>query len=97
MKTLKSKVRDFLNSEEGRVGVKSPLALGVATGGLMFAHAIVATSPATADGFDTCSSDADCGPGKSGDECVELWFRVIKGFGPGNQATWVLEPRLVCD
>ena len=36
MKNLKSKIRDFLASEEGRVGVKTPLALGVAAG---WAHA----------------------------------------------------------
>ena len=97
MKNLKSKIQDFLNSEEGRVGVKSPLALGVAAGGLMLAQATVSTLPAKADGFDHCTSDADCGPGKSGNECVEQLFRVIKGFGPGNQATWVWEVRSVCD
>jgi len=48
MKNLKSKIRDFLNSEEGRVGVKAPLALGVAAGGLMFAQAMVTTPEAVA-------------------------------------------------
>ena len=43
MKNLKSKIRDFLNSEEGRVGVKTPLALGVTTGGLMLAQTIIST------------------------------------------------------
>ena len=84
MKSLKSKIRDFLNSEEGAVGVKTPLALGVAAGGLMLAQTIVSTSPAQADGYDSCSSDDDCGPGKSGDECVEKGFKV----GEEWQESW---------
>ena len=57
MKDLKSKIQDFLNSEEGRVGVKSPLALGVAAGGLMLAQAMVATPEAAAQG---CTVHDDC-------------------------------------
>ncbi|MDE0427604.1 MAG: hypothetical protein OXN25_22345 [Candidatus Poribacteria bacterium] len=55
MKNLKSKIRDFLDSEEGRVGVKTPLALGVAAGGLMLAQAFVVTPDA-----DACVNNADC-------------------------------------
>ncbi len=55
MKNLKSKIRDFLDSEEGRVGVKTPLAIGVAAGGLMLAQAFVVTPDA-----DACVNNADC-------------------------------------
>ncbi len=55
MKNLKSKIRDFLDSEEGRVGVKTPLALGVAAGGLMLAQAFVVTPNA-----DACTNQHDC-------------------------------------
>ncbi len=57
MKDLKSKIQDFLNSEEGRVGVKTPLALGVAAGGLMLAQAMVTTPEVAAQG---CTVNADC-------------------------------------
>ena len=44
---IRSKISDFLKSEEGRVGVKSPLALGVASASVLLAQAIV-TSPVQA-------------------------------------------------
>ena len=44
MKTnLRGKIRDFIQSEEGKVGVKAPLTLGVATGGILLAQAIIGT------------------------------------------------------
>ena len=52
--------------------------------GLMLAQATVSTSPAAADGYDPCTSDADCGEGKSGDECVEKGFKV----GETVKETW---------
>ena len=59
MKTnLRGKIREFLTSEEGKVGVKAPLTLGVATGGILLAQAIIAP-PA-----DACQFDIDCGFGK---------------------------------
>ena len=65
MKNLKSKVRDFLNSEEGRVGIKTPLTLGIATGGLMLVQTI---SPNPSAYANECANDVDCG---LGNECVE--------------------------
>ncbi|MDE0556643.1 MAG: hypothetical protein OXI24_20720 [Candidatus Poribacteria bacterium] len=65
MKNLKSKIQDFLNSEDGRVGVKAPLTLGVAAGSLMLAQAMIITPDAAAQG---CTVNADC-PGAQ--ECVE--------------------------
>ena len=41
---VRSKISGFLKSEEGRVGAKSPLTLGVASAGLLLAHAMVTPS-----------------------------------------------------
>lgn len=57
-KNLRGKIREFVQSEEGRVGVKSPLTLGVATGSILLANAIVATTPAAAGA--PCHDDDDC-------------------------------------
>ena len=56
---LRGKIREFMQSEEGKVGIKSPLTLGVATGGVLLAYAIVGTPQA-----DACKIDADCDPGE---------------------------------
>ncbi|MCY3722140.1 MAG: hypothetical protein OXG97_07950 [Candidatus Poribacteria bacterium] len=42
-KNLRGKIREFVQSEEGKVGVKSPLTLGAAVGSVLLAQAIVAT------------------------------------------------------
>ena len=81
MKNLKSKIRDFLNSEEGRVGVKTPLALGVTTGGLMLAQAIIATP---VDAHEECQRNADCAGNL---RCESVKHVRILGHGPNNQAT----------
>ena len=81
MKNLKSKIRDFLNSEEGRVGVKTPLALGVATGGLLLAQAMVATPAAQAD---ECSPSRPCPHGK---DCKAEWSKhLVDSYVCGS--TW---------
>ena len=60
MKTnLRGKIREFIASEEGRVGVKGPLTLGVATGSILLAQAIVGTPHADAK---PCRDDIDCPP-----------------------------------
>ena len=42
MKTnLRGKIREFVQSEEGKVGIKSPLTLGAAVGSVLLAQAIV--------------------------------------------------------
>ena len=41
---IRSKISDFLKSEEGRVGAKSPLALGVASASVLLAQMMVAPS-----------------------------------------------------
>ena len=41
-RSIRSKISDFLKSEDGSVGAKSPLALGVATASVLLAQAVVA-------------------------------------------------------
>ena len=47
-KNLRGKIREFVQSEEGKVGVKSPLTLGVAAGSVLLAHTVVGTPQAEA-------------------------------------------------
>lgn len=58
---IRSKIKRFLESEDGRVSAKAPLALGVATGGVLLAQMMV-PSPAHA-GFE-CLYNSDCDSGK---------------------------------
>lgn len=70
---LRGKIREFIASEEGRVGIKAPLALGVATGGAFLAQAIIAPTPALA-----CENNAQCG---QHEQCViRCAPRSIGGF-----------------
>ena len=58
MKTnLRGKIRDFMRSEEGKVGIKSPLTLGIATGSVLLAQAIIGTPDAAAG---LCDEPDDC-------------------------------------
>ena len=45
---LRGKIREFVQSEEGKVGVKSPLTLGAAVGSVLLAQAIIGTPEAEA-------------------------------------------------
>ena len=83
MKNLKSKIRDFLNSEEGRVGVKTPLTLGMTAGGILLAHAVTAPK---ANAFDTCSNDADCRPGET---CESRRFKVFGEYWDPTRQAWI--------
>ncbi|MCE2416489.1 hypothetical protein J4G07_21120 [Candidatus Poribacteria bacterium] len=56
-KNLRGKIREFVQSEEGKVGIKSPLTLGVAAGSLLLAQAVVGTPRAEAW---ECMVDAHC-------------------------------------
>ena len=62
---FRGKIREFLQSEEGKVGIKTPLTLGVATGSILLAQAIIGTPLEAA----TCNGDDDCGPGG---KCVNI-------------------------
>lgn len=63
-KNIRSKINRFLESEDGRVSTKAPLALGVATGSVLLAQAMV-PSPAQAEiiwdtSGVTCEDHDDC-------------------------------------
>ena len=59
---IRDRIKHFLKFEGGRVGLKTPLALGVAGGSLLAAQAVLSPS---AHSSDECYSDAHCAPGKS--------------------------------
>ena len=59
-KNLRGKIREFVQSEEGKVGVKSPLTLGAAVGSVLLAQAIVGTPRAEAW---MCNFDHECESG----------------------------------
>ena len=61
---IRSKIKRFLESEDGRVSAKAPLALGVATGSVLLAQ-VMLPSPAQA-GFE-CLYSSDCDPGEACD------------------------------
>ena len=65
-KNLRGKIREFVQSEEGKVGVKSPLTLGVATGSLLLAQAVVGAPKAEAwmcEVNKDCADDEKCSVG----------------------------------
>ena len=51
---LRDKFRDFLASEEGRVGVKAPLTVGIAGGALLLAQGMQAPAHPGHVGIDEC-------------------------------------------
>lgn len=59
-KNLRGKIREFVQSEEGKVGVKSPLTLGAAVGSVLLAQAIVGMPHAEAA---ECDHDGHCSDG----------------------------------
>ena len=65
---LRGKIREFIESEEGKVGVKSPLTLGATVGGVLLAQAIVGTMTAESAHAWQCRKgvDDDC---RSGETC----------------------------
>ena len=64
---VRSKISDFLKSEEGHVGAKSPLALGVASASLLLTQMMV-TPSAQAD-FECYPLAGDCAE----DEYCYVW------------------------
>ncbi|MCY4566931.1 MAG: hypothetical protein OXD49_01365 [Candidatus Poribacteria bacterium] len=55
--SIRDRIQTFLASEEGKVSVKAPLTLGVATGSILLAQVIVGTPHAEAC---PCQSNDDC-------------------------------------
>ena len=56
------KINHFLKSEAGRVGLKTPMALGIASGSLLLAQSVL--SPSAYAGGHECYDDSDCDPGE---------------------------------
>lgn len=59
-KEIRAEVKRFFTSEAGRVGIRAPLALGVASSAFLFSQAAY-TPPAEA-GYG-CLTNEDCGSG----------------------------------
>ena len=57
------RINHFLKSEEGRVGLKTPMVLGIASGSLLLVQSVL--SPSAYAGADGCQHDFDCDPGES--------------------------------
>ena len=64
--SIRGRIREFLKSEEGRVGAKSPFALGVASASVLLAQAMVTPS---AEAHVACVHDDDC---PEGEECAYM-------------------------
>ena len=54
------KINHFLKSEEGRVGLKTPMVLGIASGSLLLVQSVL--SPSAYAGAHECYTDLDCDP-----------------------------------
>ena len=74
---IRSKISEFLKSEEGRVGVKSPLALGVASASVLLAQAMV--TPLCSGTFDVCP----LGAVGRGAYCM-VWVRRVECREPAS-------------
>ena len=61
-KNLRGKIREFVQSEQGRASVKAPLALGITSGSLLLASVTVGIKPA--DAWQECFGDHECDPGE---------------------------------
>lgn len=59
---IRDRIKHFLKFEGGRVGLKTPLALGVASGSLLAAQVVLSPS---AYSSHECYGDSDCDPGKA--------------------------------
>ena len=55
--SMQDRIREFLASEEGKVGVRAPLTLGVATGSVLLAQVIIVTNAEAG-----CLEDHECYP-----------------------------------
>lgn len=70
-KDIRSKINRFLTSEDGRVGVRAPLALGVASGTFLFS--LMGHIPSAEA---SCVNDSDCG---SGERCNTYCVQYVDG------------------
>ena len=68
------RINHFLKSEEGRVGLKTPMVLGMASGSLLLIQSVLSPS-AYAEGHE-CYTDYDCDAGES---CVPVCHGTMVG------------------
>lgn len=80
-KNLRGKVNQFLTSEVGQVGIRAPLALGVASGILLLSQAV--HTPSAEAGME-CLSDSECGSG----EWCNMW---CEEYSQGTCTDWQSE------
>ena len=70
-KETRDRAKRFLTSESGRVGIRAPLTLGVASGVLLLSQMMYAP-PAEA----SCQTHDDCG---SGGRCIPWCAKYVEG------------------
>ncbi len=79
---IRGKIKRFLESEDGRVSTKAPLALGVATGSILLAQAMLPSLAKADPTFEfrlTCLGNADC-TAELGEVCA--FWQVTHQPGP---------------
>ena len=76
-KRLRSKVMEFISSEEGKVGVKTSLTFGLVGVGLLLTQTIF---PSVAKANFECFSGNDC----ADDEVCYFWCEKISGVCEGD-------------
>lgn len=64
---LRSKIAEFINSEEGKVGIKTSLSLGLVGGGILLIQTVF---PSAANADIECWNDDQC---DSGEQCL-FWY-----------------------
>ncbi|RKU18752.1 hypothetical protein C6503_08850 [Candidatus Poribacteria bacterium] len=66
------KINHFLKSEDGRVGLKTPVILGIGSGSLLLVQSVLSPSAYAED--HECYTDYDCDPGEACRlECRGKW------------------------
>ena len=76
-KKLRSKIMEFINSEEGKVGVKTSLTFGLVGVGLLLMQTIF---PSVAKANFECFSNDEC----ASDEGCVFWCEKISGVCEGD-------------
>ena len=89
-KNLRTKINDFIFSEEGRVGVKSPLTLGFVGGGMLLAQAIL---PSPTEAHLVCWYDYEC----ASDEVCHYWCEESVGTCTGIWHSECMDPDEIDD
>ena len=80
-KETRDRAKRFLTSESGRVGVRAPLTLGVASGVLLLSQMMYTPSAEA-----SCQTHDDCGPGG---RCKSWCVKYINGTCEGWESECV--------